>query len=231
MNPKISLVMPVHNEERILTDNLSRIIAHMANLGEPFEIVLVENGSRDRTLDLAREYAEKDGRVRALTIREKSLGDALRTGFKEASGELLIWYPIDLAIDLSYIKESLEAIKDHDMVIGSKEHRDSKVERSKARKRYSLFYNSMVNLLFGLGLSDTQCVKTLRKDKVLPLAESSKSGGIVFEVELLYRAKKKDLRVKEVPVIVKDFRKDSKIRYGDICRAFTDLLKLRMRLR
>jgi glycosyltransferase involved in cell wall biosynthesis len=230
MNPKISIVMPVHDEEKIISENLSRIIAHMDSLGESFEIVLVENGSKDKTLALATQYAQKDARVRGFSIPQKSLGDALRKGFQEAAGEILIWYPIDLAIDLSYIKESLEDIKDCDIVVGSKEHRDSKVERSSSRKKYSMFYNSIVNLLFNLGLSDTQCVKTLRKDKVLPLLAATKSGGIVFEVELLYLAKKKKLKLKEAPVIVKDFRPDSKIKYKDISRAFTDLLALRMRV-
>jgi glycosyltransferase involved in cell wall biosynthesis len=230
MTPKISIVMPVHDEEKILTENLFRIIAHMATLGESFEIVLVENGSKDKTLILATAYAEKDARVTAFSIPQKSLGDALRKGFQEAQGEILIWYPIDLAIDLSYIKESLEDIKDCDIVVGSKEHKDSKVERSETRKKYSMFYNSIVNLLFNLGLSDTQCVKTLRKEKILPLVNVSKSGGIVFEVELLYRAKKNKLRIKETPVIVKDFRPDSKIKYKDIGKAFTNLLSLRMRV-
>jgi glycosyltransferase involved in cell wall biosynthesis len=230
MNPKISIVMPVHNEEKILTENLSKIISHMASLGESFEIVLVENGSKDKTLILAVEYAEKDERVRAFSIPQKSLGDALRKGFQEAQGDLLIWYPIDLAIDLSYMKESLEAIKDCDIVVGSKEHKDSKVERSETRKKYSKFYNSIVNLLFNLGLSDTQCVKTMRKEKILPIVNATKSGGIVFEVELLYHAKKRKLIIKEAPVIVKDFRPDSKIKYKDIGKAFTDLLALRMRV-
>jgi glycosyltransferase involved in cell wall biosynthesis len=231
MTPKISIVMPVHDEEKILPANLSKIIAHMASLGESFEIVLVENGSKDKTLVLATEYAEKDARVRAFSIPRKSLGDALRKGFQEAQGEILIWYPIDLAIDLSYIKESLEDIKECDIVIGSKEHKDSKVERSSARKKYSMFYNSIVNLLFNLGLSDTQCVKTMRKEKILPIVAAAKSGGIVFEVELLYKAKKNRLKIKETPVIVKDFRPDSKIKYSDIRRAFTDLISLRLKVR
>lgn len=230
MNPQISIVMPVHDEEKILVENLSKIISHMETLGESFEIVLVENGSKDRTLILATEYAEKDARVRAFSIPQKSLGDALRRGFQEAQGELLIWYPIDLAIDLSYIKESLDDIKDCDIVIGSKEHKDSKVERSSSRKRYSMFYNSIVNMLFNLGLSDTQCVKTLRREKILPIVAATKSGGIVFEVELLYLAKKRKLKLKEAPVIVKDFRPDSKIKYKDIGKAFTNLLTLRMRV-
>ncbi len=231
MNPKISLVMPVHNEEKIILENLSKIIAYMASLNKSFEIILVENGSRDRTLVLAAEYSEKDNLVKTLSIPKKSLGDALRKGFQESTGEMLIWYPIDLAIDLSYIEESLRLIEDCDIVIGSKEHKDSKVERSKSWKRYSMFYNALVNLFFGLGLSDTQCVKTLRKDKILPLLAKTKSGGIVFEVELLYLAKKKGLRLKEAPVIVKDFRTDSKIKYNDIRRAFTDLIALRLKVR
>jgi len=230
MAVKVSLVMPVHNEEKILMQNIPALINYMTSLGESFEIVLIENGSTDKTLALATEYSKKDGRVRTFSIPEKSLGDALKRGFKEAGGEILIWYPIDLAIDLSYIKRSLEEIKNQDIVIGSKEHPDSVVERSTTRKRYSLFYNSLVNMLFNLGLSDTQCVKTLRREEILPLIESSKSGGIVFEVELLYLAKKKKLRLKEVPVTVKDLRPDSKIKYKDIARAFTDLFELRIRI-
>jgi glycosyltransferase involved in cell wall biosynthesis len=230
MTPKISIVMPVHDEEKILTENLSTIISHMTSLGESFEIVLVENGSKDKTLVLAMDYSEKDRRVKTFSIPRKSLGDALRKGFQEARGEILIWYPIDLAINLSYIKESLADIQDCDIVVGSKEHKNSRVERSSSRKQYSMFYNSIVNLLFNLRLSDTQCVKTMRKEKILPIVAAAKSGGIVFEVELLYKAKKNKLIIRETPVTVKDFRPDSKIKYKDIRKAFTDLLLLRLRV-
>jgi hypothetical protein len=65
----------------------------------------------------------------------------------------------------------------------------------------------------------------------MPLVEASKRGGIVFEVELLYLAKKRKLSIKELPVTVKDFRPDSKINYSDIAKAFTDLLVLRLKVR
>jgi glycosyltransferase involved in cell wall biosynthesis len=230
MSPSISLVIPVHNEEKIISANLPVLVSYMESLGQPFSIVLVENGSGDRTLELAREYSAKDARVIALTIEKKSLGDALREGFLKAPGEILIWYPIDLSVDLSYIKHSLELIKTNDIVIGSKDMLGSKDDRSLSRRLYSKFYNTLVNLLFNLRISDTQCVKTFRKESLVPLVNAAKSGGIVFEVELLYLAKKKGLSVKEIPVIVIDRRPDSKIKYKDIMKAFTDLLSLRTRV-
>jgi len=230
MAPKISLVMPVHNEEKILKENLTRIITYMESVGEPFEIVLIENGSIDKTFALATEYSQKDARVRAISTTKKSLGDALKAGFLDARGDILIWYPIDLSVDMSYVKESLELIQKYDIIIGSKDMPGSKDDRSHNRRLYSKFYNSLVNLLFHLSISDTQCVKTIRREAILPVVNETKSGGIVFEVELLYRSKKKGLLIKEIPVIVVDRRSDSKIKYKDIFKAFRDLLWLRMRI-
>ena len=230
MSSSISLVIPVHNEEKIISANIPVLVSYMESLGQEFSIVLVENGSADRTLELAKEYAKKDPRVIAFTIEKKSLGDALREGFLKAPGAILIWYPIDLSVDLSYIKDSLELIQTNDIVIGSKDMPGSKDDRSHSRRLYSKFYNTMVNILFGLGIYDTQCVKTFRKDSIVPLVNEARSGGIVFEVELLYLAKKKGLTVKEIPVIVIDRRPDSKIKYKDIRKAFTDLLALRLRV-
>ena len=230
MAPKLSIVMPVHNEEKILTENLAKLISYMDSVGGAFEIVLIENGSIDKTFALATEYSQKDARVRAISTTKKSLGDALKAGFLDARGDILIWYPIDLSVDMSYVKESLELIQKYDIIIGSKDMPGSKDDRSHNRRLYSKFYNSLVNLLFHLSIADTQCVKTIRREAILPVVNETKSGGIVFEVELLFRSKKKGLLIKEIPVIVIDRRSDSKIKYKDILKAFRDLLWLRMRI-
>lgn len=229
-NPEISIVIPIHNEEKILVENSKKISNYMESLKKEFEIILIENGSTDRTLAIAIESSKKDSRLKALSIPSKSLGDALRTGILNATGEILIWYPIDMSISLDYIKESPEIIDSYDIVIGSKEHKDSKVERSFSRKIYSVIYNSLVNLLFNLHISDTQCVKTFRRDSIVPIAEETTSRGIVFEVELLYRARRNKLRIREIPVMVRDLRKDSKINFIDMKRAFMDLISLRQRI-
>lgn len=229
-NPEISLVIPVHNEEKIIRENLKKISEYLESLRKEFEIILIENGSTDRTFAIATEISEKDPRVKALSIPQKSLGDALRKGILNANGENLIWYPIDMSVGLGYMPESLDMINDCDIVIGSKEHKNSKVERSSSRKIYSRVYNSLVNLLFNLHISDTQCVKTFNRDSIVEIAKETKSGGIVFEVELLYRAIKNGLKIREIPVNVRDLRPDSKINFRDIIRAFQNLISLRLRL-
>lgn len=229
-NPAISLIIPVHNEEKILQENLKKISNYLNSLGKEFEIILIENGSTDGTFALATGISKKDSRVRAISITQKSLGDALRNGILNAKGEILVWYPIDMSVNLGYIKESLGMIDDYDFVIGSKEHKNSKVDRSLSRKIYSMVYNFLVNLLFNLHISDTQCVKTFKKESIAEIAKETTTGGIVFEVELLYRARKNRLKIKEVPVMVRDVRKDSKIDFMDMEKAFIDLISLRLRI-
>jgi glycosyltransferase involved in cell wall biosynthesis len=226
----ISLVMPVHNEEKILRENLEKLKAYMMSLNSEFEVVLIENGSTDSTLKIAEEISHSDTRVRVLSIPKKDLGKALKKGILEASGEYILWYPIDLSVDFEYIERSLGEVKNYDIIVGSKEHSESKVMRSLTRRILSLLYNSLANLLFGLGISDTQCVKTFRAEKTKPLAEKTESSGIMWEVELLYLAKKSGLRVKEVLVSVHDTRKASKIKPMDMFKAFMGLLRLRLRV-
>lgn len=226
----ISVVTPVHNEEAVLEGNLEKLGVYLESINVEFEIVIVENGSSDSTQEISERISRGDSRVRVFSIPEKDLGRALREGILRASGEYLVWYPIDLSVGFEYIKESLREIKDYDVIVGSKEHPESKVVRSLTRRILSFCYNSLVNLLFGLGFSDTQCVKTFRAESVKTLVEKTKSRGIMWEVELLYLAKKYGFRMKEVPVSVKDTRKASKIKPRDMFNAFMGLLRLRLRV-
>ena len=226
----ISLIIPVHNEEKILKENASRLISYLESLETPFEIVFIENGSIDSTPRLLEELSRNDEHRKSYSIPDKDLGTALRAGIRYASGEYIIWYPIDISVNLSYIPGSLDKIERYDLVVGSKEHPLSKVTRNPRRKALSFFYNSIVNLLFGLGISDTQCVKTFRAESVKPVSEKSMSKGIMWEVELIYRAKKAGLRMTEYPVEVHDTRKGSKIKVFDMLKAFWNLVVLRFKI-
>jgi dolichyl-phosphate beta-glucosyltransferase len=226
----ISVITPVHNEAAILEENARKLISVASSISPQAELLLIDNGSTDSTLKIAAALSAKDPRIKALSIPQKDLGGALREGVLAASGEYIVWYPIDLSIDFSYFNESLKEISGFDIIVGSKEHPKSSVVRSKTRKFLSFFYNSFVNLIFSLRISDTQCVKTFRASTIKRIVEQSKSAGIVWEVELLYRAKKAHLLMKEVPVIVHDMRKGSKIRPLDMLKAFWNLIMLRLRI-
>lgn len=226
----ISIITPVHNEASIIEENSKKIIEYMDSYSRDLEFLIIDNGSTDSTLEKAKALAAGDSRVRVLSLPEKDLGAALRAGILEAKGEYIVWYPIDISVNLKYISDSLQQIRGYDIIVGSKEHPNSKVVRPWIRKFLSLVYSRMVNALFGLGLSDTQCVKTFRSSSVKDVALESKSSGIIWEVELLYRSRRKKLKIKETPVEVCDLRKGSTIKPFDILKAFINMLRLRLKI-
>jgi hypothetical protein len=153
----------------------------------------------------------------------------LRIGFQNARGDFVIWYPIDMAIKIDYIENSLADIKDYDAVIASKDHPKTKLERPLFRKLSSKTYNLLIRLLFGIPFSDTQCVKTFRRQPLQKILPEVKTNDINFEVELLYRAVKKGLKMLEYPVEIHDTRK-SKVRPLDFIKTALKLFLLRLRV-
>ncbi|MDD5112008.1 MAG: glycosyltransferase [Candidatus Altiarchaeota archaeon] len=227
---KVSIVTPVNNEERIIEQSVGVISKFVReNVGD-FEHILVENGSTDRTFEIATAISKRDGRVRVFRIPERSLGRGLRIGFENALGDFVVWYPIDLAIDLSYIRDSIRDIDGYDAVIASKDHPKTRLTRPFMRRLSSKVYNTLINLLFGVGFSDTQCVKTFRREPLQRILPEVKTNDINFEVELLYRARRHDLRMLEYPVVINDTRKDSKIKPFDFLRTAFKLFLLRLRI-
>lgn len=227
---KVSVVTPVNNEEKILEKNVGVISKYLGeNVGD-FEWILIENGSTDRTLEIARKLSEKDPRIKVFQIPERSLGRGLRVGFQNARGDFVVWYPIDMAINIDYIKNSLMDIKDYDAVIGSKDHPQAKITRPFLRKLSSKVYNLLINVLFNIGFLDTQCVKTFRRQPLQEILPEVKTNDINFEVELLYKARKKGLKMLEYPVEIYDTRKDSKIKPFDFLKTAVKLFLMRLRI-
>ena len=227
---KISIVTPVNNEEKLLERNVGIISKYLEDNVGDFEYLIIENGSTDRTLEIANRLAGKDPRVRVFQIPERSLGRGLRAGFQNARGDFVVWYPIDMAINIDYIKNSIRDINGYDAVIGSKDHPQTKLERPFMRKLSSKTYNALITLLFHVGFSDTQCVKTFRREPLQKILPEVKTNDINFEVELLYRARKHNLKMLEYPVEIHDTRKDSKIRPLDFLRTAFKLFLMRLRI-
>jgi len=226
---KVSVVTPVNNEEKILEDSVGKISKYLDENGIDFEHILIENGSVDRTLEIARKISERDSRIKVFEIPYRSLGMGLRVGFQNARGDFVIWYPIDMAINIDYIQNSLKDIKDYDAVIASKDHPKTKLTRPFIRKLSSKVYNLLINLLFNVGFSDTQCVKTFRREPLQKILPEVKTNDINFEVELLYRAQKHGLKMIEYPVEINDTRK-SKIRPFDFIKTAFKLFLLRLKV-
>ena len=208
--PEISFVIPVFNEEPILHAAVVDLRERLAPHGLRYELILAENGSRDRTAEVARELAARYPEVRLVQSPTPNYGQALRRGIARARGELLICEEIDLC-DVDFHLQALALLRTNqaDFVIGSKLIGGARDARPLFRHSASQFYTGLLRLLFDFRGTDTHGLKAFRRSLVLPIVEACQVERDVFASELVIRAYRAPLRVVEIPVRVLEKRPPS----------------------
>ena len=227
---ELSFVVPAYNEEEFIEDTLGSIDAIIMNKNLSYEILVVNDGSADETLAKARKYAGKNGHVKVMSY-SKNLGKgyAVKTGFLNSNGSVVIFTDGDMEIDLSTISKYLDALKDGDIVIASKKHSDSHVDVPLSRKILSESFNGLVRLLTGVSLKDTQSgLKAMKKSAFVNIFPRLAVKRYAFDVELLAIAHLYGLKVVEMPVNIK---LDASFKPKEMWRMFVDLLGIAYRLR
>jgi glycosyltransferase involved in cell wall biosynthesis len=194
MNPKFSVVLPVHNQADHVASIIERNRAALDGLGELYEQILVENGSTDTTLETCRSLADADERVRVIES-SPGWGAAVIAGLNFASGEILCYtnsartQPEDLALVLKY-----GAINDQTVVKASRKLRDSLT-----RRVGSVLYNFEARTLFGLAVWDINGTPKVFHSKLLsPLALSEQ--GDMIDLEVIVRCRTLQIPIVEVPI-------------------------------
>jgi len=223
-----SIVVPVHNEAELVEGNTRVLVEYLDGALDGYEVMLVENGSLDDTPSRARGLAGSLGGVRALQVPEQSLGEALRLGVSEARYDKVVYFPIDLSADLSFIPESVALLDEFDVVVGSKWLGSSLDMRPLHRRLLSRGYHGLVRLLFETEFTDTTCVKAYRRSGVLPLFSEVPSSSQVFETELMLAAQRMGLSIREVPVMVRGDRPSRQPLAAKVRFKLRDLLSLRV---
>lgn len=228
----LSIVMPVYNEEHCLAESIRRITTFMTLKDWTWELLIVGDGSKDRTDAIAQEAAARDRRVRVL-VSEKNLGKGatVRRGALAARGERLLVTDADLAAPIKEVDKLLAAIDEGaDMAIGSRALRKDgcDVQQSWRRALSGRLFNRIVRMLFLKGFKDTQCgFKGFKRQAAHAVFEAQKLDGFSFDVEILYLALKLGYNVKEVPVMWRAGEK-SKVRVlRDSVRMVKELFLLR----
>ena len=205
--PEITLVIPIYNEEGILHSAVVDLRERLAPLGWSYEILLAENGSRDRTIAIAEELEAKYPEVRHIRAGEPNYGKALRMGIIAARGRLILADEIDLC-DTDFHRRAIELLRSGsaDLVVGSKLIGGAEDERPLFRHAASLLYTGMLRLLLGFRGTDTHGLKGFRRDLLLPVAEACLVEKDVFASEFVIRAYRGALRVVEIPTRVMEKR-------------------------
>jgi glycosyltransferase involved in cell wall biosynthesis len=228
----VSIVIPVYNEEGILHSAVVDLHERLAPLALRYEIVLAENGSRDRTLEVARELADKYNEVRFLSVGEPNYGRALRAGILEARGELVICDEIDLC-DVDFHRRAIALLESRraEMVIGSKLIDGASDERPLFRHATSIVYTTLLRYLLDFRGSDTHGLKAFRRERVAPIADACLTDKDVFASELVIRAYREGVNVREIPIRVVEKRPPSINLFKRVPNVLKNLAKLTVAVR
>lgn len=227
---ELSFVLPAYNEEDSIECALGTLDELVKEKRLPYEIVVVDDGSEDKTLKRATKYASRNGHVKVVSYtRNEGKGHAVKTGFMQTTGEVVIFADSDLDIDFSIVSKYVDALKHADIVVATKWHPDSVVNMPISRKILSHGFNVLVRILTGANLRDTQVgLKAMRKSAFTDIFPRLCVKRYAFDVELLSVAKLYGLKIVEMPTRLRIQRS---FELTEIFKMFVDLLGIAYRLR
>lgn len=208
--PEVSIVIPVYNEEGIITSSVEDLVRKLAEMNWSYELILAENGSRDATTPLANNLASRFPTVRVIHAGEPNYGKAMRLGILEARGEYVICDEIDLC-DTRFYRDAMGILRSDaaDMVVGSKLLASSLDNRGWFRNTASQVLNNMLRVAVGFEGTDTHGLKAFRRDRILRLVEACQVDKDLFASELVIRVWRSPSRIKEIPLQIEEKRKPS----------------------
>lgn len=230
--PRVSIVIPVYNEEAILRSAIVDLRDRLQPLNWDYEIIIAENGSRDKTAELAATLSARYPELRSLSVGEPNYGKALREGIRAARGTFVLCDEIDLC-DTDFHQAAVLELESgrSDMVIGSKLIEGAMDERPMLRHVASIAYTGLLRGLLGFRGTDTHGLKAFRRSAILPLVEACVADKDVFASELVIRAYRTDKRVLEIPIRVLEKRPPSINLFKRVPNVLTNLAKLTWAIR
>ena len=205
MNPPIiNVTIPVYNEAAVLERSIGRVAGLLQSIyPDRHEIVIVNNASIDRTLEIAQSLAAIHPNVRVLHLEERGRGRAVKRAWRESKAEILSYMDVDLSTDLAAFPRLIEPLMadSADLAVGSRLLPGSRTCRGIKREFISRGYNFLVKACFGTRFSDAQCgFKAIRRKASLELLPLIADNHWFMDTELLVVAEKLGYRIFDLPV-------------------------------
>jgi len=223
MNYKYSIVIPTINEEK----RLPPVINGLKKVFKNVQIIVVDDNSEDKTVEIANRFSNVIVISRSQRLGK---GSAVIEGLKRAEGRIIGFIDADMSIPPEDVLEVFEKANDC-VAIASRRHRYSTVLENQpiTRRLASRVYNMLVKALFGLPFNDTQCgCKAMGSAAAQNIIGEMKSKGFEFDVELLWIAKRKGIKIEVVPIRWAH-QKGSKFSLSAAPRMLTALIMLRFK--
>jgi len=202
-SPRLSVVIPAYNEATRIGPTLDRVLAYIRSRGEPFEVLVVDDGSVDGTAETVERRGDSEVRVLVLAANQGK-GAAVRRGVEESTGEFILITDADLAAPIEDL-ERLEpfARNGHAVVCGSRALAESEIRIRQPfyRDRMGKMFNFIIRALGLSSFHDTQCgFKLLRAEEAREIFARTHIDRFAFDVEILYLAEQLGFKTAEVPV-------------------------------
>ena len=225
---KFSVIVPAYKEGKTIKDNLLEIRKALLESVDSFEILAVNDGSPDNTKEQIMEAAALYPEIKyAGYDKNRGKGGAIKHGVSEASGDVIGFIDADLDIDPSHLVRYYDHMEQTgcDVVIGSKMHKDSKLDYPPMRRFVSWGYFIILKVLFGMNIKDTQTgVKLYKASLIKKVAPMLKVKGYAFDIEVLALCAHEGAVIDQMPVEIVFKRNASfgRIKIGDIFKMFFD---------
>lgn len=230
--PHLSVVVPAYNEEQRLPRTLARLHEYYEAQAYAYDVIVVSDGSKDRTCEVVAEFGETHAKFRLIEYSPNhGKGYAVRTGMLAAQGDLILFCDADLATP----QEETEKLLPHmaqgaDIAIGSRPLRESSLEKHQPlyREMFGRMSNKLIQLLAVRGIQDTQCgFKMFTKKAAHDIFGRCKLDEFGFDFECLMVARDLGYRIDEVPIRWLDQEGSKVVLMRDGPRALRDLIKIR----
>ncbi len=201
----LSIIIPAYNEEKRLGKTLETILDYLAGQKHSYEIIIIDDGSADGTIETTRKLIENNNNIKIIK-NEKNMGKgySVKRGMLEATGRYILFSDADLSTPVEETKKLLGALESgFDVAIGSRSMKESEiiVHQPLYREIMGKLFNKFVKIFVMSEFIDTQCgFKLFRKDAAKKVFKQQILEGFSFDVEILYLSIRNGFKVKEVPV-------------------------------
>ncbi len=232
--PHLSLVIPAYNEGRVIENTLGKVTSYLERIGLSFEVIVVDDGSRDDTPHVVRRYERKDDRVRLITdAPNRGKGFAVRRGVLASSGSIIAFTDADLSIPIELMPQLIHAIEGdgYDIAVASRWVEGSRwaANTPLLRRAMGWGFRTLVQIVLDSGVEDTQCgCKAYRAHVAKLLFQKQRIDSFTFDAEVLFLGHKMGFRIKEVPFELRPSHSSTVNPLVDPVRMVKDLLKVRI---